>query len=794
MNRFRSFFKQLSNKSAKIVSLAILLACAAGPYDYNEFLSYFQPESSENSRQDRRYHFTSQWMYEDDYTDTVDVAQNENLKAWASYTNNQVPEREVYNSLYAKTSKLLPAYLMRLNKAAFAYLNFAQEAEKANPPEESWMQDDTTQKVAPELAGMIKKAQESYQNTKDAFLKERYAFQAVKLAALAKDPSQAKALYDKLVKPLSKKTFISDWALCRKAGAEMMLQDTGQAIYDFAQVFDRCPSRRREADMSLRIYGLGFREEALSFCQNNREKAAVYALCAVQPNQDGLNLLKKMVELQPDNSLLELIMAREINKNEFYFNTEKPTEILYNQDSTEVMMMKENAPSYFKQLRSFATSCVENKQMKNPAFWLTATAYLDYLAKDYDDASANLEKAKQHPPTNEILTKQIALQEMLLLVSKPEQVTPALEQQMIPLMEEFANSDNFRRNNAFVYACQRMADLYRGVKPEDNKSGGWFSGCSKKKEVQVDDIATAKAFLCTMLTASQLNKYQPYFETNTDQYSIEDTTSSATIQKVIAYFAQANSTDFDKRLKKLCGFDNDYLYTVLGRRALSEYKYATATEAFGKVNPKYWAEEPFKTYLDEDPFVLPINDVYKAAVNRYTPLSFAKKMAELETKVKANPNDAASIYLMGCGAYNMGYFGNSWVLIKRQWSSAQLNFFGVPEGGIKPPTEDDYYTSRKAWDYFEQTMKVAKDAEMASKSCFMAAKCEQNAFNAYVGNECIKNPDWYSDDKFDEKMQAIKKAQFNKFFSLLKTRYQNTQFQNEILQECGYYADYVAGK
>jgi hypothetical protein len=84
------------------------------------------------------------------------------------------------------------------------------------------------------------------------FLKERYGFQAVKLAMILGQPEACVKLYNELILPLKTKTFISDWAFSRKAGATLALGDTAKAIYEFSLVFERCPSRRREADLSLR--------------------------------------------------------------------------------------------------------------------------------------------------------------------------------------------------------------------------------------------------------------------------------------------------------------------------------------------------------------------------------------------------------------------------------------------------------------------------------------------------------------------------------------------------------------
>ena len=107
----------------------------------------------------------------------------------------------------------------------------------------------------------------------------------------------------------------------------------------------------------------------------------------------------------------------------------------------------------------------------------------------------------------------------------------------------------------------------------------------------------AKAFIMKVLAAYQQAKQTEYggtasFMSNTDQYKIEDSTSSKTIGYVIDYFSKKSTNDFDKRLQKLAGFDNDYLYMVLGRRALSEHQYAQAVEAWKHISPKTWLIVP----------------------------------------------------------------------------------------------------------------------------------------------------------------------------------------------------------
>ena len=816
--RLFSFFS--SRLRSLLLSLAILIGFACGPstYDINEFMSFFMPESSQASVRDQVYHFTPLLYRYDDYPDTDEdsVETDENILAWATYTRGKVAQTEIGSALYNQDSKAsngLVRWATTTNPAALAYLNLAWRAEEAAPKLRNiWETDAAPQdtSTAP-LMGLLNEARMAYASTQDVFFKERYAFQAVKLAAMAKKYEQSRALYDELVRPLSKKTFLSDWAYCRHAGATLALGDTARAIYEFAQVFDRCPSRRREAEASLRIYGIRFREKALDYCTNNREKAAVYALCAIQPKQDALPFLKEMVRLNPENPLIELVMAREINRNEYYFFQNSVPIYGYDEasraDSLRFIDRKKEAPDYFEQLRSFALESAENKALKNPAFWYTATAYLDYLGKAYADSKAHLDMASQQPTANPVLKKQIALQQMLLLTAQTETITPEVENQLIGYLEQFGHSLNFYMTNAFVETCKQWATKYGYGKHTEKESGGFLGGCFRPKSSQSNGINTAKAFLLTALTSSELNRNEIYFNSHSDLYDIEDTTSAATVRQVVDYATNANQTDFDKRLLKLSGFTSDALHILLGRRLLAENKYAEAADAYAKVNSKVWQAEPFKTYFKENPFA--VNLIGKKpgtnTTNPYTPVTFLKKMVELESQAKNASGDMAAdlYYQLGCGTFNLSWFGNAWILVRARWSRAEPNLYQYTYHQVQYPqrnqaldslSKQDYYTNAAAKAYFEKAIAVAQNPELAAKACFMAARCEQNAFWTRQETELAKRGYTTDPEPFNAEMKKLRRSEYTTFLSKLSQQYRQTQFHRDMIRECATYADFVAGK
>lgn len=794
MTKFRNFFRLLSERSSKIVSLLILLACAGGPIDPNEFKSFFMPESSNASATDLRYAFTPQFFYIDDegYSeeDTTDAQTDENVLTWMAYSKSD-DSKSIGAELFGE-SKVFSRFLKLKGKnEAAEYLAAAKAIEKAYQPSMYSWEESTKDSIG--LESWFDKMKALAGTTKDSFLKERYAFQAIKLAGILQKHQECVKLYDQWIAPIKQKTFISDWSLSRKAGADMRLGDSAKAYYEFAQVFDRSASRRRQADLSIRIYGLrNFTENALSFCKNDQEKAAVYAIAAIQPRTDALPMLEKLVALNPKNPLIELIMAREINQNEFYHytDTQQMVYTFYDADSTEMAQKKAESGSYAEKLKDFALQCAENKNLGNPVFWLTATAYMEYMGKDFEKSQELLDKAKLQKTTHKSLQDQIALQEMLLTIDRQATVTTDLETAAMPYLEQFSIANDFRRNNAFVQACTALAAKYRGIPTEsETKSGGWFSSCSNKKTSPANvPFAKAKAYLMTVLPSRQMRSGESYgFEANNDMYAVEDSTSSATIQEVIAYFTQASPNDFDKRLMKIAKISQDDLYVLLGRRSLAENAFAQAAEAFGKVPTSYWEQDPFSTYFNQNPFYLS-PDKEQDAAQIHTPATFTKRMAELEAKVKADPSDAEAWYLLGCGAFNLSYYGNSWVLVTRDWSNVELEYSTIDQSA------NNYYTTNSARRYFEQAMKMTTNTELAARACFMAAQCEQNAFFTYQGMEHAKQYAKGNYDDISAQTEQVRRQKYLTFFKLLKTQYRNTKFQQEAIRECSDYATFVAGK
>lgn len=766
--------------------------------DYDEFMSFFMPESSNATAENQKYHYTPMIFYNDNegegqtsVDDTTDLTEVENLQAWVKYCEGKIAEKEIQSGVYKSIvgSDLQTYFKSYKNQLAIDYLVFVQKVEKK---EEALLNMDGETKSIEYPVNDIKILTQLFGRAKHDFLKERIAFQMVKTLSKAKKYQEAITFFNNNLLPIKDKSFISDWALMRKAESEIALGDSVEAYYDFSRVAEKSKSHRNQADILVRYRIGGFPEEAIKFCKNDHEKASLYAFAGIKPGVDALPMLEKMVELDPKNQMIELIMAREINKNEKFYYDQMYSE--YNDDETKktVKSEQEKATDYWTKLKEFSVKCTDNQVLPKTGFWQTASAYMEYVQGDYAKSEEFLTQAKAIKTTNQALENQILLQELLIISKKSEVITPEIEAAFLPILANFAKPKDFRISNAVVESCKILSAKYRGISAvqKTESKGGWLSSCSNKKEENQGFAnaphAVAKAYLLTMLTTYQNNSSQEYggFESQKDMFLIEDTTSLATIEKVTAYFSEGNKSDFDKDLQKLVGFDNDDLYVLMGRRAMDEANYATAAEAFGKVSPSVWKNDEWK-YFDEDPLYISTKyDANKKNLND-TPYTFAKKIADLEAKLKANPSDAESAYLLGCGTYNTTHEGNSWILRRHSWSSGEVNSYS------KSNYDGDYFQANKAKEFFIIASK-SNNQELAAKACFGAALCERDAYGVFISLQ-ESNPD-ETPEVFQARMDIVRTTNYSEYFKILYSKYQNTKYQKQVLEECGDYSLFNGGK
>ncbi|MGH2642634.1 MAG: hypothetical protein ACRDE2_01690, partial [Chitinophagaceae bacterium] len=613
--------------SLLLLTVFCMLACGPGLYDDNEFPGYFMPQSAYTPPNSIPYYYSPEFLYvnTDEYWNTEAwypdsfYKNDENLSEWKNYCHIQVSDSLTADVIYkGKDDKANPFYrALRQKPAAWNYLLVARRIEKASGAGgEIW---NPTPADTPAMKQLFQDVTGSIKTINDPFLKDRYAFQAIKLADELSDYDACIHIYDQYFRNKSDSSVIKWWALSRKGGALLYKGDTVLPVYIFAQVFAHCPSRRKAAYMSLRMYHIRFVPAALQYCKDNDEKEAVYTLCALMPWQDALPLMKAMIKINPNASYLELIMTRDINKNESYYYDSQ--NIAWGNDTTGNYERRQQAGSYFEKLGEFADQCANNSVIKDHTFWNTAAAYIAYIEGNYRTANDYLTKASEEPTNNPVLPQQIQLQKILLLTAEAKHMTPELEREILPMLFDLENSQpSFYKGNALALAGERLAVLYKAVDMASQKTDGLH--CYRSQVPSWTKYALAKSWLMTLFTTWGNNPSGEVFTQNNNILGMEDTTSLSILNNLITFFSQPNPSQSDKHMMRLAetGLNNsyfncpcfglNYLYFIKGRKALVMFQYNWAEEDLRHVSDSFWDKYPFKIYLVANPFVTPIIDTH----------------------------------------------------------------------------------------------------------------------------------------------------------------------------------------
>ncbi|MCF8323576.1 MAG: hypothetical protein K9I84_01355 [Leadbetterella sp.] len=779
-------FQRFSPKTKTFIKLCAVLAivaCGPSPMDYAEYFSLFYPENASTPPTTKLYYFSTSFLNEEPFfyeetpspkAETVD--ETENINAWETYLKSKVSREVIKSSLYGESKlSMLASKVSAFDKAASLYLVFAQDSERATPHKTNYW-DENPVIDSLKIESLIEMADLGFQNASNDFLKERYLFQKIKLSGEI-------GQYDKLIDDfaansslIKRKSFISNWSKSRAAGATMALGDTANAVYMFAQIFNDCPSRRYQADLSVRRLNPKFFAEALELATKSDEKANVLALQGIQPLQDGLDILEKIYDLNPKHPLLELVFAREINKNEMAFFADKNSTVYgnfdnyydenYKIDQSKIASQRKGGETYLEKLLSFSEKLSSNGKVENPQFWNLSSAYFLYLKNENGRAMELLNSIKVDG--NPKLKKQVEFLTFEMMDKTPSDQT---EQKMLNTVASFAEIKEFRDNNLLLKMSETLANYYLNKKEE--KKSGWFWSCSDDDEGRKGNLL--KAFLAHSIAAG--SDYGTGYQIGTSHNALIDTCSVDFLEKLIAFSQNKDLNINDKKLVELSNLEFDYMNLALARRQVLESEFEDAFETLKLIPVQTLSANGF----DEN-FASEAKDINlgKPGVKE-TPVVFVKKLADLKAKISQKDASAADWYAYGKGLYNLSYYGQAWILTQRGKSTSDLEY--------QDEIKTDYYLTENARKAFEMALSLKSDKELAAKICYAGALCERNQYLVKYYSE--KPDDYNQTDAYLAKMKKNELPKYRTFFTKLWKNYQDTQYQKMVLKECETYANFV---
>lgn len=443
--------------------------------------------------------------------------------------------------------------------------------------------------------------------------------------------------------------------------------------------------------------------------------------------------------------------------------------------------VKTKYDTHIEKLRSFCTRLSTDGKYAEPQIGTLANAYLYFIQNKPNDGLAVLETLN-NKSLPEKLNSQKQIINLLLLAQQLKEVQPVDEAKLLPSLQWL---------NAKVINNPKPKD---NVYPETANNHNRFAITERNFYTYVLAPAylrqgdTAKAAL-TLLKSNNgfAANISGYLDGQLPDFWFNYLHSAHLKQLIDWKMHPADNPYLSFLTNSLKPVTADKLYELLGTTELREHHYAEAVTAFQQIKNQKLRNATYngQNYYNDDqtfqgdPFYVEINDYPKAFISkRYTKLTFAQKMAQLQTSLKANPQDARVCVEIANGLYNTSTYGNSWGLITYSWSAYDF--------GRKPMYyyDNDYTQALLAKSYYLKARKLSQDNELKARCTFMAAKCEQKQYEM----PSFLDYDYNTYTKQEKAYYRLLKS--NIYFKEMET-YKTTAFYKKAVHECSYLSDFI---
>lgn len=778
MKILKPSFLLLSSILLSIVPVKISKTCAWG---YDEDENILSPFNAEILHMPELYPWFYSYHYynggETDYSSqntnseqfSIFDGTEKNIEEWKTYFNNpNITSENIYKVLYTtgledfnafdayitgsgtlsdewKNNPLLQHWKTNKKNPSFDYFYFAKSTEPLVQGVDYWeaVARDTAALTSAKLHALKKISMLK----EDAFLRLRYAYQAMRAAHYTGDYAACKNIFEKYVQNANDGSQTYYWCLSLYAGAYWRQGNFAEASYYNSIVFDKCLSRKLYAERDFWIDNENTWQKCLAMCENNHEKEILWLLTGINQNNSAIPALYEMMKLNVASDAIELLLAREMEKIQRNYMPMRWDDDFDTEDEYDYRPESND----LNEIYIFITKALATGKVKTPAFWHNAAAFIQYINQEYESCNNHTKLALQAAGADAELASQSKILQVINTIDSAGTINAEIEKRILPQLEWlYKAAHKTIDDNMYSFSFSSEGDAYRIA----------------MHRLMKYYLAARKPVQAEMCRAQAVEYYDAYEEP--EKMHVDD---------LIAFFTNKNNSAFSQFLATQYPYSLDDLYEIKGTLLMREYNWKDATATFKKMKNRETHE---KMQLPTDPFLIHINDChdcdFEEHPSEYTKLSLCEKMTDLENLLTAaDMNHAQTYHQLANAYYNISYWGNSWMAID------YYRCHGCETSYKEYENEDwyvsDFYTVSKAISYYTLSAESTANKELKAQNYFMLAKCEQNMY--YVSND-------YS--YMNEDGQKIK---YRNYFKKLKTEYKNTAFYKDAIDECKYFDYYV---
>jgi hypothetical protein len=338
---------------------------------------------------------------------------------WLIYQSDLSDIQELKNAViqntglitYLRTNKFARHLVKNKCLETIEYLLFAKKCEPFVTADK-----DVWQTKKPDIQKMevlIQEGTKEFLTIESHYIRLRMAYQIIRLAHYSGQYSKVKYLYNYFIPKINHApSTIQYWIEGHYAGALKALGERAKAAYFYARVFHHCPAKRESAFLSFEVRTDYDWLNALSLCENDQERTALYALRASFRNSRAVDEMIDIYSLHPKSNYLESILIQEIEKQE-----------------------KKPVVEYIKKLDTFVKQVIDEKKVAHLEIWLLALGYLKYLNNDYFEAKLAFNAVSDYTQSKALL-EQIAIFNMAIEIKEWEKINEEVAQRIWEFQSE----------------------------------------------------------------------------------------------------------------------------------------------------------------------------------------------------------------------------------------------------------------------------------------------------------------------------------------------------------------------
>ena len=688
-----------------------------------------------------------------DFTDTpfdynLYSQKEENIRFWSDYYQGKYTEAFISEMVYADPSDLKQLWDDGISKKKsqkwsnplaqrwqkgeglneLKYLLFAHEVVPYVQELDWWSnetQDLETMHILQEQAVDLE-AQEN-----DPGIRQRYAFQAIRLAHYAGNFDDCLLLFEQLAKNTASVNDLYWWCLSLKAGAHLRKGEFASAAYYNALVFEHSRAKRQYALRDFYIDSDATWQQALSMCRNEQEQKTLWLMAGYkQPNAAPM-CMEALLQLDPAAPELELLITREAEQIQREYLPERDFGL-----QTDAPWLPPATSDRIARLQQILQAGIASGKTDHVAFWQCASAFLYFLSGDEASCDAALAIASKQKGNDERMQWQITALQTLNTLRSVDHMDALVEKKILPGLKQLVKAPDM-----FGYDAYRLA-MY------------------KLFLLNIEDPVRAE--IC-MNQAKYTDPQAIYLD-----YPVDE---------MIAFFRDKNLSPMDQFLHDVY---SNQLPDLLDMKATVQMHYqqweaakATLQEIIdggGQVMELYADPKEIHYYDCHD-------CDHMAFEGHYDKMDLCNDILSLEKKVEQTTGEekAEACHLLGNIYYNISHFGNSWMATSYYLNTTFFDYYSWNgDEHIWPIADDDpnsVFDNTKALFYYDQAAELTRDREFAAYNVFLAAKCEQNMM--YISG---------APDNVETTLD------YRTRFDLLRSDYKDTEVYLDAIDVCKYFA------